>query len=255
MASFGFRTGSLRGRSAEDAARELRRLGFDCLELCLESTDVRPETLTRARCEELRASLDTIGIGLASVSYHGDRDEYGARRQAQAASIEVASWLGATILILNGERSTEQGRQWAEHVDRFQGFGKAAERLGVTIAIEPEPLLVIGSSAEARDFLEAVGSDHVKVNLDVGHAAVTDADVAATIRDLGSAIVHIHLEDIRERVHQHLFFGEGDIDFVAVREALAGIGYTGPYVADLFGFEDDPSEAARRALVGMRERF
>jgi sugar phosphate isomerase/epimerase len=255
MVSFGFRTGSLRGRAAEDAARELRRLGFDCLELCLEAADVRPETLTRARCEELRASLDTIGIDLASVSYHGDREEYGARRQIQARSIEVASWLGATILILNGERSTDQARQWAEHVDRFRGFAETAGNIGVTIAIEPEPLLVVGSSAEARDFLDAVGSDHLKVNLDVGHAAVTDPDPAATIRELDSAIAHLHLEDISGRVHRHLFFGEGDIDFVAVREALAGIDYTGPYVADLFGFADDPSEAARRALAGMRERF
>ena len=255
MASFGFRTGSLRGRSAEDAARELRRLGYDCLELCLEPADVRPETLTRARCEELRASLDTIGIGLASVSYHGDRDEYGARRLTQERAIEVASWLGATILVLNAERSTDQARQWAEHVERFRGFAIAAEARGVTIAIEPEPLLVVGSSAESRDFLDAVGSDHLKVNLDVGHAAVTDPDPAATIRELGSAIAHLHLEDIRERVHKHLFFGEGDLDFAAMRAALAGIGYSGPYVADLFGFADDPLEAARRALVGMRERF
>jgi hypothetical protein len=41
----------------------------------------------------------------------------------------------------------------------------------------------------------------------------------------------------------------------ATREALVAIGYSGPYVADLFGFADDPLEAARRALTGMRERF
>ena len=65
------------------------------------------------------------------------------------------------------------------------------------------------------------------MNLDVGHAAVTDPDPAATIRELGSAIVHLHLEDIRERVHRHLFFGEGDIDFAggargAGRDRLRG---------------------------------
>ncbi len=255
MPEFGFRTGSLRGRAVEDAARDLRRLGYDCLELCLEAADVRPETLTRERCQELRASLDEIGIAIASVSYHGDREEYSARRLTQERSIEVASWLGATILVLNGERSSEQARQWVEHVDRFRAFAKIAGRVGVTIAVEPEPLLVIGSSAEASEFLSAVGSEYVKVNLDVGHAAVTDPDPAATVRELGSAIVHLHLEDIRGRVHKHLFFGEGDIDFAAVRAALGEIDYTGPYVADLFGFADEPLEAARRSLAGMRERF
>ena len=255
MPSFGFRTGTLRGLTAENAARELKRLGFDSIELCLESADVRPETLTRERCAELRARLDDIGIALASVSYHGDRDEYGARRLTQGRSIEVASWLGAKIVVLNAERSTDQKRQWVEHVECFRAFARSAEALGVTIAIEPEPLLVVGSSAEARDFLTAVGSPSLRINLDIGHAAVTDPDPARTIRELGPTIAHLHLEDIRERVHKHLYFGEGDIDFAAVRAAISEIGYVGPYVADLFGFAEEPLEAARRALVGMRERF
>jgi sugar phosphate isomerase/epimerase len=255
MPRFGFRSGTFHDLTIEDTARELARLGYDCLELCLERPDVRPESLTAERCRELRGRLDEIGIGLASVSYHGDNEEYGQRRLVQERAVEVASWLGAKILVLNAERSSDQPRQWAEHVERFRHLAGAAEQLDVTIAVEPEPLLVVGSSADARDFLAAVGSRHLGVNFDVGHAAVTDPDPAASIGDLGAAIVHLHLEDIRGRVHRHLFFGEGDIDFAAVRAALAEIDYRGPYVADLFGFGDAPSVAAERALAGMRERF
>ena len=57
---FGFRTGPL-GCSAEQAAAALAELGYDCLELCLESADVRPETMTEARAQELVRMLADVG--------------------------------------------------------------------------------------------------------------------------------------------------------------------------------------------------
>jgi sugar phosphate isomerase/epimerase len=101
----------------------------------------------------------------------------------------------------------------------------------------------------------AVESPRLKVNLDIGHARVTDDDLAASIRQLGSSIVHLHLEDIQGRVHRHLAFGKGDIDFAAVRQALKDIGYAGPYVADLFGQSEDPLQVAAQALTDMRRLF
>jgi sugar phosphate isomerase/epimerase len=121
--------------------------------------------------------------------------------------------------------------------------------------LEPEPLLVVGSSPEMLAMMQAVGSPQLKVNLDVGHAQITDDDVATTIRELGSSIVHLHLEDIKGRVHKHLPFGEGDMDFGAVRRALDDIGYVGPYVVDLFGLEAAPSEVAADALASLRRLF
>jgi sugar phosphate isomerase/epimerase len=105
------------------------------------------------------------------------------------------------------------------------------------------------------DVMNAVGSPRLGVNLDIGHAQITDDDLVASIRQLGSTIVHLHLEDIKGRVHRHLPFGEGDIDFAAVRQALADIGYAGPYVVDLFGQEEGPSDVAASALEALRRLF
>jgi len=252
---FGFRTGSLRQATTEQAAAELARIGYDCLELCLEEADVRPDEMTEGRAHTVRQRLDEMGIGLASLSYHADREPLAQRAANQARAIQVAQWMGADILILNGERSTDQARQWAEHVDRLSRLCQLAEEAGVTLAVEPEPLLVIGSSQDALDMIGAVGSPALKVNLDVGHAQITDDDVAASIRRLGPAIAHLHLEDIAGRVHRHLPLGEGDMDFVAIREALDEIGYAGPYVVDLFGQEMDPLQVATDALAAMRRLF
>ena len=254
MPQFGFRTGSFPGLTAEGAAGELARLGYDCLELCLEAPDVRHD-LDEARCRALRAAFEQLGIAVASVSYHGDKDPLPARAANQEVAIRAAQWLGTGIAVLNTERAVERERQWAEHVSHLGRLCAVAEEAGVTLALEPEPLLVVGSSEDMAAMIEAVGSPRLRVNLDVGHAWITDEDVAASIRRLGERIVHLHLEDIGGRVHRHLPLGEGDIDFTAIREALGQVGYKGPYVVDLFGQSDAPSAVAGHALEGLRRLF
>ncbi len=255
MTRFGFRSGTLRGLAIEQAAGELARLGYDCLELCLEAPDVRPEHLTQARCVEIRQTLDRLGIGLASASYHGDNEPPTQRSANQERAIRVAQWLGADILVINPEKTLDRERQWAAHVAHLRKLCQLADKANVTLAMEPEPLLVVGSSQDMLDMMRAVGSPRLGVNLDIGHAKVTDDDPAASIRQLGSSIVHLHLEDIQGRVHRHLAFGKGDIDFAAVRQALHDVGYAGPYVADLFGQSEDPLQVAAQALTDMRRLF
>jgi sugar phosphate isomerase/epimerase len=255
MPRYGFRTAAFSDLTAEGAARRLASLGFDCLELCLEPRDMRPERLDEDRCRGLRRVFDEIGIGLASVSYHGDHDPAEVRRANQERAVTIAHWMGADILVVNAERAVDKKHQWPEHVGHFRHLCRDAEPLGVTLAVEPEPGLVVGTSEEMARMMAEVGSPRLRVNLDVGHAEVTDDDPAETIRWMGDALVHLHLEDIADRVHRHLPFGYGDIDFVSIRQALEEIGYGGPYVADLFGQEAPPGEVAERALAAMRARF
>jgi sugar phosphate isomerase/epimerase len=205
-------------------------------------------------------TLAEAGIGLASVSYHGDREPLAQRAVVQKEAIKVAHWMGAEILVLNAEKSVDQERQWAEHVAHFRDLCALAAEAEVTLAIEPEPLLVVGSTQDALDLIEAVGADGVgspwlKVNLDIGHAQITDPDLANTVRLLGENLAHLHLEDIAGRVHKHLPFGEGDIDFGALRQALDEVNYQGPYVVDLFGQDLEPKQVAADALVALRKLF
>lgn len=255
MPNFGFRTGIFVGLTAEQAAAELKRIGYDCVEICLEASDVRPETLNESRCRQLRAALDKIGIEVASLSYHADREPFDQRRANQERAVWAARWMGVDIVVLNPEKAVEPARQWGEHITQFKRLCQLAEELDVTVAVEPEPLLVVGSSDNMARLLDEVDSPRLGVNLDIGHAQITDDDLIASIHRLGKNIVHLHLEDIKDRVHKHLPFGQGDIDFVAVRRALEKIGYAGPYVVDLFGQDTSPVEVAALALRGLKERF
>lgn len=255
MPNYGFRTGVFHGQPIRDTAAQLAAIGYDCLELCLEAPDVRPEKLDAARCAQIRSWLNEAGIALASLSYHADREPLDQRRANQERAVRAAAWMDCPTLVLNPEKAADQPRQWAEHVAHFQRLCALADELGVTIAVEPEPLLVVASSADAVRMIEQVGSPRLCVNLDVGHAYLTDDDLPDAIRMLGERIVHLHLEDMARGVHRHLPFGQGDIDFAAVRQALDEIGYAGPYVVDLFGQDLPPEEVTAEALRGVRERF
>ena len=254
---FGFRTGGFKGWTTKAILEELARIGFDGAEICLESADMRPETFTRARADEIRLFMDGMGLEIASVSYHADVEPVNQRRSNTSKAVEVAEWLGVDILIINAERTKEgeKERQWSELVDWLKSLTTSAEESGVNVAIEPEPLLVVGDINDMIRLMEEVGSPNLKVNLDVGHAYITDPCLPESIRRLGSAIVHAHLEDIKDKVHNHLELGQGDIDFAAMHAAFMEIGYDGYYVVDLFRLGDDPSGVATRTLAALRERF
>jgi sugar phosphate isomerase/epimerase len=62
----------------------------------------------------------------------------------------------------------------------------------------------------------------------------------------------VHLEDMRRGVHDHLMFGEGEIDFAPVFAALRDIGYGGGVHVELSRHSHDAVNTARRALAFLR---
>jgi sugar phosphate isomerase/epimerase len=255
---FGFRTGGFREWKIEAILEELARIRFDGAELCLESADMRPENFTRARADEIRHLMDEIGLEIASVSYHADVEPINQRLSNTSKALEVAEWLEADVLIINAERAREgeEEEQWRDLVHKLRDLTASAEKRGVNVAIEPEPLLVVSDTDDMLRMMDAVGSPNLKVNLDIGHAYITDPSLTDSIRQLGNVIVHMHIEDIKDKVHNHLELGQGDIDFAAMHAAFVEIGYHGYYVVDLFRLGDDPSGVAARSLAALRrERF
>ena len=254
---FGFRTGGFSGWKIEAILEGLARIGFDGAELCLESPDMRPESFTQARADEIKHFMDGLGLEIASASYHADTEPIDQRISNTFRAVEVAERLGASVLIINAERAREdeKEKQWRDLADRLKDLTASAEKRGINVAVEPEPLLVVSDTDDAIRMMDAVGSPNLKVNLDVGHAYITDSSLPDSIRRLGDAIVHTHIEDIKDKVHNHLELGQGDIDFAAMHQAFVEIGYDGYYVVDLFRLGDDPSGVAARSLAALQRMF
>jgi len=250
----GFRTAGFHKWPIHRALAELGRLGFDGVEVCLEHPDCRPDTLTAERCEALARSCSEAGVQVASVSYHADDEPWEARRENTIRAIEFVRGLGAEVLIINGRRvepgKPQEALEDLEHL--LDVLLTRAADLEVRVAVEPEPGLAVGSSEEMAQLINRYRSPHLGVNLDVGHAFLTDEDVCATVRLLGPSIFHTHFEGMPAGEHRHLLPGEGDLDLVAVCRALRGADYEGYCTVDLFSIADDPAGWAQRALPPMR---
>jgi sugar phosphate isomerase/epimerase len=63
-----------------------------------------------------------------------------------------------------------------------------------------------------------------------------------------SLVRNIHIEDIRDRKHEHLMFGEGELDFPAILKALADNKYTGLINVELSRDSHRAPEVCRRSM-------
>jgi len=130
----------------------------------------------------------------------------------------------------------------------------AGSQAGIQIAMEPEPDTLIHNSADLQNLLEAAGMENLKLNLDIGHAYLTEEDLISDIYRWNQVIVHTHLEDINQGNHRHLIPGDGEIPFGEVFEVFDKIGYAGSFTIDLFDILSDPRYYAREAYQRLRER-
>ncbi len=254
---YGFRTGGFKDWKIEDIVRALANLGFDGAELCLEPADMRPENFTQEQAKGIKELMDNIGLEIASVSYHADFEDFEQRLANTFKAVEITKWLGADILIINSERVDDDKKEekWAELANILRKLTAKAEQYDVYIAIEPEPLQIISDTKDMIRMIKEIASPKLKVNLDIGHAYITDPSLIESIKILGDSIVHAHIEDIKDKVHNHLEIGQGDIDFNEMDSVFKEIGYDGYYVVDLFRLGDDPIGVADRTINALNETF
>jgi sugar phosphate isomerase/epimerase len=99
-----------------------------------------------------------------------------------------------------------------------------AERHGVDASLEPEPGMLVETVAD----YERLRARHprLKLALDTGHCLVTqDIEPADAVRRYADRLGTVAIEDMRRGDHNHLPFGEGDMDVPAVLQALDAIGF------------------------------
>ncbi|MEI6501214.1 MAG: sugar phosphate isomerase/epimerase family protein, partial [Armatimonadota bacterium] len=243
MSKIGFRTVGFREWPLQRGLQAISACGYDGVELCLEHPEMRPEALPLEACAGLLAGLGELGLDVASVSYHGDREDHAARAANQLRAIEITRAFGSDVLILNSEHvvAGQVERQWAEFVAHLRGeLLPAAMEAGVVLAIEPEPGMYVHGTKEMLALLAEVDHPALAVNLDLGHAWLTDADLAQSIHDLAPYLAHLHWEDFPAGEHKHLVPGEGDMPLAQLRAVLQEVGYDGYYTIDLFNITDDP---------------
>ncbi len=129
-----------------------------------------------------------------------------------------------------------------------------AEEAGVRLALEPEPDHHVAVLDDALAVLDALGRPAgLGLTLDVGHAVANEPrSPGATVRRAHAlapgALANVQLDDMRPGVHEHLPFGEGEVDLPDVLAALVEVGYAGLAAVEL------PRHGHAAPVVARRSR-
>ncbi len=268
----GFSSNAFKRFELEEALRLIAEIGYTGVEILGDVPHAFPPDLTPERIERIKAVLRETGLEVANVNafmtfgydsmlhpswLEPDEDFRAKRLKHTIDCLRLAKELGATAIQTEPGGPVPESVSEAEALDLFEaGIGQAlplAEELAVHLLIEPEPGHLIENTGQMEAFLKRFDSPWLGVNFDIGHFYCVREDIPAAIERLGTAIRHVHLEDIAaSREHFHLIPGHGAIDFPPIFDALDDIGYGGYVTVELYTYEENPVEAARKALDYVR---
>ena len=123
----------------------------------------------------------------------------------------------------------------------------AAER-NVVVSVEPEPGMLVDTLGRFERLLHLFDSPRLMLTLDVGHLFCNgELPLANQLDRWADKICNVHIEDVRSGIHQHLPFGEGDIGFPLVLNALAKSGFEGGVHVDLCDHSHVAAEMIQRS--------
>ncbi|MEM8947413.1 MAG: sugar phosphate isomerase/epimerase family protein [Planctomycetota bacterium] len=155
----------------------------------------------------------------------------------------VSLWSGA----LPRRDSREDGLR--RLVEGLQIVLEYAERCDVQLGFEPEPGMLIDTMASFDELVQQVDSPRLGLTLDLGHLHCLEEPLVDSILRWSNRLVNVHLEDMRVGKHEHLMFGEGEIDFVPAIAALRQIGYDGGLHVELSRHSHCAPDTARQAMA------
>ena len=267
--NLGYNTNGFAHHDLLDAIVLLGEIGYRSVAITIDHGAIAPDRPeTPGQLQRVRRMLRTLGM--RSVIETGARFLLDPRRKheptlvssdaaARARRIEfykhaircavelesdcVSLWSGTAERLVPRDLATN----WL--VQGLRDMLQYAAARGVAIGFEPEPGMLIDSMARYEELLRLVDAPNFRLTLDVGHLQCQgELPIGEHIRRYAPRLASVHVEDMRRGVHEHLMFGEGEVDFAGVLQALAEVGYQGGVHVELSRHSREAPEAARRAF-------
>jgi hexulose-6-phosphate isomerase len=176
-------------------------------------------------------------------------------------SLHNAKLWGANAVLLVPavvNAKTRYNDAWQRSQQHIRELIPLAQELKVVIAVEEVWNKFLLSPREFAHYVDQFQSPWVKAYLDVGNMVLFGYP-QDWIRTLGKRIVKVHLKDFKMGkgwspvTAQFVNLGEGDVDWLEVRKALAEVGYSGTVTAELdegdLAYLTDVSKRIDRLLI------
>ena len=210
----------------------------------------------KAEAERLRALADSIGIVCnqshapfpSSVKEEEKNPEIFKKI---VRSMEVASILGAKIIVVHPMQHLSYADHREELFKMNVAFYKSlipyCEKFGIKIATENmwqrnanSKSIVDSTCSRAKefcDYIDAVDSEWLVGCLDLGHVALVGGDIPDFIRAMGRERLRaLHVHDVDFISDSHTLPYTENVDFDAIADALAEIGYEGDITFEAMKF-------------------
>jgi sugar phosphate isomerase/epimerase len=279
--ALGYGTNGLGDHPLPVALDLLEEHGYDAVALTLGFPHLDPW----APAAELAALRDRLarargGRGMRVVVETGTRYLLDPRRKhapalvdADAAprlaylrrAVEVAAALGApAVQLFSGVRDPGVPAAVADDRlrDRLPRLVRHAAEHGVRLALEPEPGMHVETVADALRLRADLGDPAaLGLTVDVGHCLVVEpGGVAGAVAAAGPHLAHVQIDDMPRTHHDHLPFGEGDLDLAAALAALADVaagpaGYAGVVSVELPRHSWDAPRQVAHAAAAIRRAW
>ncbi|MFB6422673.1 sugar phosphate isomerase/epimerase family protein [Streptomyces microflavus] len=271
----GYGTNGLTDLRLDDALGLLADLGYEGVGLTLDHMHLDPLAPDLAeRTRQVRRRLTSLGLRVTvetGARYvldprrkHGpslldpDPDARAARTALLVRAVDVAAELGAhAVHCFSGitPPDTSAETAWKRLTEAITPVLEAADRSGIPLAIEPEPGHLLATLADFHHLRDLLGDPGpLGLTLDIGHCqCLEEASPVSCVQDSAPWLRHVQIEDMRRGVHEHLPFGEGEIDFPPVLAALAACDYRGLTVVELPRHSHAGPELARTSIDFLRD--
>ena len=269
----GYNTNGFAHHRLEDAITILAKLSYGSVAITLDQNTLNPHA-GNLNEETAKARSLLNKLGLRCVIETGARflldpwhkhqptlispTEVGRERRLGflGQAVAIAKELGAdAVSFWSGMPLDEPGETllWDRLVDGCRWLCDYAGLKGVRLAFEPEPGMFIDSMARFAELKERVNHPLFGLTIDVGHLHCQgEVPISDHLRQWKDWLWNVHIEDMRRGVHEHLMFGEGEIDFVPVLETLKEIGYSGGVHVELSRHSHDAVETAKKAMEFLK---
>ncbi|MGV0910128.1 sugar phosphate isomerase/epimerase family protein [Martelella sp. FOR1707] len=241
---------SRQGLDLRAQCRFAKAVGYDALELAIESFPADPRALSDGQVRAMRLTAADEGMEIAGLHWLLSSAPALSITDAAVAAettdyllklVEICEGLGGHVLIHGSpqQRQPVPGTPDAATYDHaaklFAPVARACHDAGLAYCIEPlsrDQTPFINTLEDARRLVEMVGSPAFRTMLDCSSAALAEAESVPALIEKWmptGLIAHVHLNDSNRGAP-----GTGADDFSAIIAALIASGYGGDLSVEPF---------------------
>ena len=245
--------------SVSDRFKLARDAGFEVVQAPTEPDQQKAEAMKKA-ADAASVRIDSV-MNMDHWKYPLSSSDPAVVEKSQSGmrtSLHNAKLWGAdTVLLVPAvvNPQTSYRDAWTRSQSEIRKLLPLAEELKIVIAIEEVWNKFLLSPLEMAKYIGEFQSPWIKAWFDVGNVMFYGYP-QDWIRTLGKSIVDVHLKDFKRKEDGYAWvnLGDGDVDWPAVREAFAQIGYSGSAIVELESGDEaylrDVSRRVDRLLLG-----